>query len=351
MDKYILNSDGQAYSTRNEAQDDANILSQSVGNRFLVLPYQDGFALVEVPTDGKPPAQPATPMAAQESKVLSLEEQFDASQNPQSRGMTAEIVDASHPGMGNAYATSLDSMPGPESDPTFAQLHGSLEEEPIAEPAAPEPAIINQPVIEQTQEAATRPSPMGIPDVVYEQQQAHTPEPIPATTDEKIEEQPDSQEENGKDLTLSPCIPYFYREIGASVLLIFIAAWVTFSNDLGDPTLNEWASQPGFYATMNKTVLCIIAGLFVRCAFIYANFTFSFQDDIIKTRKGIVSRNASSIRVKDVRKIGLDQNVIERLLDFGTLQFYSSGSSGEDVVFTGIANPVGVRKHFEQFTI
>ena len=295
MQNYILNTDGKPYGDQNLALNDAKALENQLGIRFLVLPHQDGYALVAPKTNGQD-----TP--------------------PTSNPVTEAQVNLFEPG--SPLALSVDNLNGPESDPDFNGMHGLGDPVNARHTSMPE---IESP----TKRVEIKP---------LEVQEESVPE-------KTIEE---SQKET-KALHLSPSSGYFYREILGMACLLALYLWGIFFGDPNDSlimAINENAESRNLFG---KVIFYSVAIISCRCIFIYSTYSFSFEDDIVKTRIGIIARNASSVKVTNIQTIGLDQNVIERLLNFGTLKFFSSGSSAEDVVFTGIRNPAKIRAYIESY--
>jgi hypothetical protein len=230
---------------------------------------------------------------------------LDSMSDLQSDNTSAPVLDPTmldllSPGSSAMFTRSLDDLPGPEREPDIKPYT----EEPMAHikrlPTEPAPHIIEEiDTIKETEDVDK-----------------------PVSTTDKY----------SGDLFLSPCISSFYLEILAGVGLAVFAIWVNITTDFGDETINRWLAEPGFIEDLSKTVAVIIVGLLFRFVFIYAMFSYTFENEIIKTRKGIFSRDADSINVRHVRK-----------------QFFSSGSAGEDVVFQRIKDPAKIREYIESF--
>ncbi len=81
----------------------------------------------------------------------------------------------------------------------------------------------------------------------------------------------------------------------------------------------------------------------------YRRYThlYSVQKERIEHCKGIIARNVSSIRVKDVRAINIKQGIAGRLLGIGTLEFSSAGGAGIEVTWWGLLNPDEIKNKIE----
>ena len=74
---------------------------------------------------------------------------------------------------------------------------------------------------------------------------------------------------------------------------------------------------------------------------------YSIQNGRVEHYKGILARNITSIRVKDIRNINLGQGIVGRLLGIGTLEFSSAGGAGIEVAWWGILNPDEIKNKIE----
>jgi len=63
----------------------------------------------------------------------------------------------------------------------------------------------------------------------------------------------------------------------------------------------------------------------------------------ISMEHGIIARNVVQVRYPDIRSVGLDQGLIERLFNVGTVEFTAAGTDKIDIAFVGIARPTVVR--------
>jgi membrane protein YdbS with pleckstrin-like domain len=74
---------------------------------------------------------------------------------------------------------------------------------------------------------------------------------------------------------------------------------------------------------------------------------FSVSNGRIASSRGIIARNQHSVRIRDIRSIGLRQNLFQRIFNVGDLAFYSAGSDAAEVQFSGILGPVEWRERIE----
>jgi len=92
------------------------------------------------------------------------------------------------------------------------------------------------------------------------------------------------------------------------------------------------------------------AGLiFLVWAFvIYKTTEIAITNKRIIAKFGFISRRTIEINLQKIESLQVDQNVLGRLLGYGTIAIAGAGTPSLTV--TGIADPVRFRKHFMQAT-
>ena len=96
----------------------------------------------------------------------------------------------------------------------------------------------------------------------------------------------------------------------------------------------------------------VLLALIPLCVIIYrrtANL-FYVKNERIESRRGVISRDIRSIALADVRNINLKQGIVARLLNVGTLEFSSAASSGVEVVWWGVKNPMRIKQQIEKMS-
>ncbi len=78
--------------------------------------------------------------------------------------------------------------------------------------------------------------------------------------------------------------------------------------------------------------------------------TYTITKDGIRSTFGILARDSHAVRYRDIRAVALEQGLFERLFNVGTIEFFTAGSSGADVVFEKIANPSELRDYLEEYS-
>ncbi|MEC4749849.1 PH domain-containing protein [Methylomicrobium sp. Wu6] len=94
-------------------------------------------------------------------------------------------------------------------------------------------------------------------------------------------------------------------------------------------------------------LLLILYGL----RFIYSFFSekLYIDDDGIILKKGIIAQSQVQIRFGDIKTIGVQQGVLDRLLGIGAVHLDSAGTNGTvDIEFKNIIDPVSMRRDIQR---
>jgi uncharacterized membrane protein YdbT with pleckstrin-like domain len=86
-----------------------------------------------------------------------------------------------------------------------------------------------------------------------------------------------------------------------------------------------------------------IVALCLIIAYRHLSWRFTIENGIIESRHGIIAREVRSVRVEDVRSTNVKQNVLQRLLNLGDIEFSSAASTDAEVVFAGVSSPLKVK--------
>ena len=129
--------------------------------------------------------------------------------------------------------------------------------------------------------------------------------------------------------------------------VIFLILGIFFSYLFSDIIIKEVLSV-FFKINIGTTSIVILTALIITVLltpvyiFTYYGSDFAVSNKRVISKKGIVSRNVSEMNLDSIESVNLDQNVLGRLLNFGTIKIYGRGTSS--VIFIGIDEPVKVRK-------
>jgi uncharacterized membrane protein YdbT with pleckstrin-like domain len=62
-------------------------------------------------------------------------------------------------------------------------------------------------------------------------------------------------------------------------------------------------------------------------------------DERLHIRRGLISRHLQETRLERVQNVNTDQSVFQRILQIGTVDFDTAGTTDSDFSFTGVAQP------------
>ena len=136
-----------------------------------------------------------------------------------------------------------------------------------------------------------------------------------------------------------------YLEFAIGILLAFspytVMEWVFAL--LNIQSIPEWLDLQSWGELIRLLGLFIV---FLGLSFIYSYYAIKlcFDDDGVVLKKGIIAQNQVQIRFNDIKTIGVQQSILERLLGIGTLHLDSAGTNGTvDIIFNNLVNPIHMR--------
>ncbi|MFQ5993795.1 MAG: PH domain-containing protein [Acidiferrobacterales bacterium] len=74
------------------------------------------------------------------------------------------------------------------------------------------------------------------------------------------------------------------------------------------------------------------------------SWKYSISNDTIESRHGIIARDISFIRVKDLRGVSINQSLFQRLFRLGDINFSSAADPGSEVTFHGVSGPLKIKE-------
>lgn len=74
----------------------------------------------------------------------------------------------------------------------------------------------------------------------------------------------------------------------------------------------------------------------------YFGSEFGVTEQRVISKKGIISRNASEMNLSSIESVNVDQGIIERIINVGSLKISGRGTTTVD--FNSIDDPIKVRK-------
>ena len=75
---------------------------------------------------------------------------------------------------------------------------------------------------------------------------------------------------------------------------------------------------------------------------VYFGSEFGVSGKRVISKKGIISRNASEMNLSSIESVNVDQGIVGRMLNYGSLKISGRGTTTVD--FNGIDDPIKVRK-------
>ncbi len=132
-------------------------------------------------------------------------------------------------------------------------------------------------------------------------------------------------------------------------LLIFIISVIVFFygvNSSQATNLDAGRMAGGFTVLISVVVFFYSILLALRAILILLTTEFGVTDRRIIAKTGFIRRNTLEILLPKVESLAVDQNILGRILNFGTVSV--TGTGGTTGEFKPIADPVAVRKKFNQ---
>lgn len=80
--------------------------------------------------------------------------------------------------------------------------------------------------------------------------------------------------------------------------------------------------------------LLILVGLLKRIS-----TTYSITNRRLRIRRGIVARHIQQAQLERVQNVNVDQSMLQRILQVGTVDFDTAGTGDSDFAFVGVAQP------------
>ena len=81
-------------------------------------------------------------------------------------------------------------------------------------------------------------------------------------------------------------------------------------------------------------VLLVLVGLVKR-----VSTTYSITNQRLRIRRGIIARKVQQTRLERVQNVNTEQSVLERVLQVGTVDFDTAGTTDSDFSFRGVSQP------------
>lgn len=73
-------------------------------------------------------------------------------------------------------------------------------------------------------------------------------------------------------------------------------------------------------------------------------YTYVVKTESVMSRRGILRRFSTEVRIADIRGISVRQGLMQRIMRIGEVGFSSAAGDEEEVIFHGIQNPEAVKE-------
>jgi uncharacterized membrane protein YdbT with pleckstrin-like domain len=103
--------------------------------------------------------------------------------------------------------------------------------------------------------------------------------------------------------------------------------------------------KPGWIvaAVLVSLVLVLLIGWIKRIA-----TTYTITNHRLHIKRGIIARRTQEARLERVQNVNTDQGVLDRILQVGTVDFDTAGTTDADFAFRGVAQPEKVVRAVDQ---
>jgi uncharacterized membrane protein YdbT with pleckstrin-like domain len=93
-------------------------------------------------------------------------------------------------------------------------------------------------------------------------------------------------------------------------------------------------------------VVAVAIALLLLAPGVYRHYAWRYliADRSIECHHGILSRDVSAVRLRDLRNVNVRQTMLQRIMNVGDVEFSSAGGSGIEVAFRGVVDPLGLKR-------
>ncbi|MBE0436807.1 MAG: PH domain-containing protein [Methylomicrobium sp.] len=141
-------------------------------------------------------------------------------------------------------------------------------------------------------------------------------------------------------------LPWF---LASTAMYLFAKQlWVFVLTAMGVTRLPAWIDASLLIDATGWIGLIWLAWMVIGVLLAYYGTTLTVDERGITYQRGILVRDVTHVRFNEIRRVGLRQGLLDRLLNTGILEFASSGTDDVDIRFIGISNPARVRAEIEE---
>lgn len=133
-----------------------------------------------------------------------------------------------------------------------------------------------------------------------------------------------------------PAWRYQWSAVIGIAAMLAVVAWATVYG----------AAHVGVRPTHLVAAVAGALSLYFLLLMAYRRFAWRYliDDHNIESYQGVLARHVHSIRIEDLRNVNVSQSVVQRLLGVGDVEFSSAAGGDVEVVFFGVADPMGVKQ-------
>lgn len=180
-----------------------------------------------------------------------------------------------------------------------------------------------------------------------QQFRAEVPSAQPILAREAPETATDAADRSGSvhdEQVLTTVHPVLFRgrPLGAALCLLAVALGIAglLWSLVGVEPADEAGFASGTVVLVASLVLLAIAGGTLLVWWVQSRWTsLSITDERTMLTEGIISRETSEVRHRDVRNLRTDQSFVQRLLGVGTLEISSAGQDDFEITVHGVSRP------------
>ncbi|WP_404360376.1 PH domain-containing protein [Methylotuvimicrobium sp. KM1] len=180
---------------------------------------------------------------------------------------------------------------------------------------------------------------------------ARTAKPKPSAARDEVEDH--AGEQPGATKIYHPALRVYFFSLpwfmaSTAQYLFAKPLWVFILTAMGVTRLPAWIDASLLIDATAWIGLLWLAWMTIGVLLSYYGTTLTVDERGITYQRGILVRDMTHVRFHEIRRVGLRQGLLDRLLNTGLLEFASSGTDDVDIRFIGIANPARVRAEIEE---
>lgn len=130
-----------------------------------------------------------------------------------------------------------------------------------------------------------------------------------------------------------------------AVSILFVMLYIKTIEVLSQSTLTS-SFLGGLFLILSFMLLFVAVVLHIRCFIVIWTFEFAITNKRIIKKVGLIRRITKEILLSKVESISIDQNILGRILGFGTIVV--TGTGGSHTYMKSIVDPVKIRNQINK---